>query len=65
MIPKKEFYLNNMSPLWKFSRIQVWPLTSESAFVGKSPNFVPFLLISEEGLDMLTSLGRPACILGH
>ena len=57
---KREFYLNKMSPFWKFSRIQVWPLTSESAFVGRSPNFVPFLLISEEALDMLTSLAGQA-----
>ena len=40
----------------KFSTIQVWLSTSESAFVGKSPNFVPFLLISEEVLDMLLAL---------
>ena len=55
--PEKILSEQYHSPLWKFSRIQVWPLTSKSAFVGKSPNFVPFLLISEEGLDTLTSLG--------
>ena len=44
-------YIEILSFLGEFFRIQVWLLTSESSFVGKRPNFVPFLWISEEGLS--------------